>query len=209
MATLHNFPKSLLERFSYLKERPSADCFAFNVPADQLQSLCTTLRDEYGYSMCMDVTAADWDVQSPRFTSFYHLFNPVTRVYLRLAADCLNDASPTAPSISKIWPAANWHEREAYDMFGIRFEGHPDLKRILMWDTYAYYPLRKDFPLAGIETDLPAADVAEETKAKVIAAPQMGGPFYAEEEGAPMSHEEPQGRDESWSEEKPKPGQSS
>jgi hypothetical protein len=60
-----------------------------------------------------------------------------------------------APSVVSLWPGANWHERECYDMFGIKFEGHPDLRRILMWDGYPYHPLRKEFPLAGIETELP------------------------------------------------------
>ena len=71
------------------------------------------------------------------------------------------------PSVSEIYPSANWHERETFDMFGIVFTDHPNLKRILMWDEYPYFPLRKEFPLAGIDTPLPAADVAEVTEASV------------------------------------------
>lgn len=107
-------------------------------------------------------------------------------------------------SISNIWPAANWHEREAYDMFGIKFEGHPDLKRILMWTGYPYYPLRKDFPLAGIETDLPGKDVVEETKTKVMPAPLDGGPFHGVQ-ASTMKKREPKGYDESWTEKHQKP----
>jgi NADH-quinone oxidoreductase subunit C len=69
-----------------------------------------------------------------------------------------------------VWRTANWHEREVYDMMGIRFSGHPDLRRILMWEGYPYYPLRKDFPLAGKSTDLPGVAFTRIT-------PMEGGPF--------------------------------
>ena len=103
-----------------------------------------------------------------------------------------------------LYPAANWHERETYDLMGIHYEGHPDLRRILMWDDYPYHPLRKDFPLAGIETPLPADDVAEVTGTSVKPAPMMGGPFVSSA-GGPMSQIEPQARDESWNEQNEKP----
>jgi NADH-quinone oxidoreductase subunit C len=89
-------------------------------------------------------------------------------------------------------------------MFGIRFDGHPDMRRILMWDEYPHFPLRKDFPLAGIETELPDDEVAAETKEKVRPAPMAGGPFVAPQESH-MSQREPRARDESWNEKKPKP----
>lgn len=197
--------KQLLERYTFLKERPSLDWPAFNVPSDQYLNLCKALRDEWGFSMLVDATAIDWDNQSPRFTTVIHLYSPVRCMYLRIATDCMNDGHPAVPSVSGIWPAADWHEREAYDMFGIRFQGHPDLRRILMWEGYPYHPLRKEFPLAGIETDLPAADISEETEAKVIAAPMMGGPFRACVKGKTMAHREPYGSDQSWSEDNPKP----
>jgi NADH-quinone oxidoreductase subunit C len=104
--------------------------------------------------------------------------------------------------VSSLHPGANWHEREAFDMFGIRFDGHPDPRRILMWDAYPYHPLRKDFPLAGIEVPLPAADVAEVTGQTVEPAPMMGGPFVSP--GGKMSEGEPSALDQSWNEEKPK-----
>ena len=72
--------------------------------------------------------------------------------------------------MTPVWRAANWHEREIYDMMGIRFSGHPDLRRILMWEGYPYYPLRKDFPLAGKATDLPEVAFSRP-------APLEGGPF--------------------------------
>ena len=86
---------------------------------------------------------------------------------------------------------------------GIHYEGHPNLKRILMWDAYPYHPLRKDFPLAGIETELPAEDVAEQTDVKVASAPMMGGPFVSSGDGL-MSQTEPVAKDESWNEKEAK-----
>jgi NADH-quinone oxidoreductase subunit C len=111
----------------------------------------------------------------------------------------VDDAVPT---VSAIHPGANWHEREAYDMFGIKFIGHPDPRRILMWEAYPYHPLRKEFPLAGIEVPFPAADVAAVTGQTVEPAPMMGGPFVSS--GGHMSGAEPQALDQSWNEEKPK-----
>ena len=72
------------------------------------------------------------------------------------------------PSLYHVFRGADFQEREVYDMMGVRFAGHPELKRILMWDGYPYHPLRKEFPLAGIETPLPDAEVSEETGTKVI-----------------------------------------
>ncbi len=194
----------LKERFDFLSERESADHAAVNCPADRLVELCTALRDEFGYDMLIDVTAVDWDAASPRFTGIYHFLSTSKHEYLRVAADCADDVDPVLPSLSGLYPAANWHERETYDLMGVRYEGHPDLRRILMWDAYPYHPLRKEFPLAGIEVPLPAADVAEQTGAKVIAAPMMGGPFVSSGDG-PMSQTEPRAKDESWSERKAKP----
>jgi len=191
-------------RFGYLTERPSADHLAVNCPAENLIEFCTALRDEFDYDLLLDVTAVDWDAASPRFTGIYHFLPTSKHEYLRVAADCADDIHPSLPSLSGLFPAANWHERETFDLMGIHYEGHPNLRRILMWDDYPYHPLRKEFPLAGIETPLPAADVAEQTKASVLPAPMMGGPFVSSGDG-PMSQTEPRARDESWTEQREKP----
>jgi NADH-quinone oxidoreductase subunit C len=190
----------LKERFDYLTERDSADHLAVNCPAEHLLAFATALRDDFGYDLLVDVTAVDWDAQtSPRFTGIYHILSTTRHEYIRIAADCPDDAAPALPSLALLFPAANWHERETYDMMGIHYEGHPDLKRILMWPDYPYHPLRKEFPLAGIEVPFPAADIAESANAKVLPAPMMGGPFVSSADGT-MRDIEPQAKDESWTE---------
>lgn len=196
--------KELCLEFDSVERRSNFDWPAINVSAHQLVELCKKLKNEHTFDMLMDITAVDWGKERPRFTVVYHFLSRERKHYLRVLCNCENDDEPAVPSIVHLWGGANWHEREVYDMFGIKFKGHPDLKRILMWDEYTYYPLRKEFPLAGIETSLPAADVSEETHAKVIAAPMMGGPFCSKP-GPYMSETEPEGKDESWTEKEPKP----
>ena len=196
---------ALQAKFAQLTLRPSSDHPAINVPIGDAVTVLKYLRDEFAYDMLVDVTAIDWaEGTSPRFTVVWHLLSTTTHAYLRVAADCTSDVEPTAPSVVELWAGANWHERETFDLLGIKFTGHPDLRRILMWDGYPYHPLRKDFPLAGIETELPDIEVAEETQAKVIAAPMMGGPFVASSGEMNLTEAEPRAKDESWSEKREK-----
>jgi len=193
-------------RWAGVTDRASLDHPAVNVPAPDLQAVLRALKEEQGFDMLSDVTGVDWAVGArPRFTVVYHVFSTERHEYVRVASDCADDALPEMPSAVGLWPGADWHEREVFDMFGIRFAGHPDLRRILMWDGYPHFPLRKDFPLAGIETELPDAEVVAVTKTGAIAAPMMGGPFVAPEGGINMSDAEPRAKDESWSERRPKP----
>jgi NADH-quinone oxidoreductase subunit C len=197
---------SLQAKFPQISPRASADHPAVNVPAADAVALLTSLRDEFGFDMLIDVTAIDWaEGASPRFTVVWHLLATARGEYLRVAADCPSDAEPAMPTVTGLWAAADWHERETYDLLGIRFTGHPDLRRILMWDGYPYHPLRKEFPLAGIETELPDLEVAEETKAKVKPAPMMGGPFVASAGEMNLTEAEPRAKDESWNERSEKP----
>ncbi len=205
-----DFTTALREKFPQLTDRPSADHPAFNAPTADVPAVLRALRDEFGFDLLMDVTAIDWaEGASPRFTVVYHLLSTTTAGnYVRIAAPCTgSDAAPAAPSVVSLWPGADWHERECFDMFGITFEGHPDLRRILMWDGYPYYPLRKEFPLAGIETDLPVADIAEATGTRVIAAPMAGGPFVASPGEVNLTDAEPRAKDESWSDRRARPDQ--
>ncbi|MCH8474729.1 MAG: NADH-quinone oxidoreductase subunit C [Opitutales bacterium] len=203
-----DFLKELQERHPELQKRDSLDWPAFNVPAEQLTKVAKSLLRVFKFDLLTDVTAVDWNDQSPRFTVFHHLYSTKLHAYLRLAVDCENDENPEVPTVSSLWPAADWHERETYDMFGIKFTDHPDMRRILMWEEYPYFPLRKDFPLAGHETEIPGLDQtekpAEGDDVKVISAPMMGGPFTAPHR-KDMSKNEPRAKDQSWSEQQPKP----
>ncbi len=104
------------------------------------------------------------------------------RLKLRVSED-----DPTVDTVTDIWPAADWHEREIYDMMGLRFNNHPDLRRILMWEGYPYFPLRKEFPLAGLPSNMP--DVAF-----TAAAPLEGGPFVTVPSTAATKDREPRAR---------------
>ena len=187
-------------------DRATLDHPAVNVPPADLLPVLGALKAA-GFDMLTDVAGVDWAVgAAPRFSVVYHLLSTTTHEYIRVVADCADVTLPELPSAAALWPGADWHEREAYDMYGIRFTGHPDLRRILMWDGYPYFPLRKDFPLAGIETELPDAEVTAETKVGAIAAPMMGGPFVASSGEINLTVAEPRAKDESWTEKRPKPG---
>lgn len=196
----------LKARFPQVTDRASLDHPAVDVPPPEVPAVLKYLRDEFAFDLLADVTAIDWaEGTSPRFTVVYHLFSTTRHAYLRVAAGCVSDDAPEVPSVVSLWPGANWHEREVYDMFGIKFAGHPDLRRIIMWDGYPHFPLRKEFPLAGIETTLPDPDIVAETGAKAIAAPMMGGPFVAAPGEINLTEAEPRAKDESWNERREKP----
>ena len=120
---------------------------ALMVNREKLVEVCETLRDEFDFDMLSDLTVVDyWPAQEPRFHVVYHLFSIPTgmRVGLRVPVP---GTEPTVPTIEAIYPNANWHEREIWDMFGIKVESHSDLRRILMPFDWEGHPLRKDYPL--------------------------------------------------------------
>ena len=101
-----------------------------------------------GYNFFEDMTAVDWFPSSPRFQLSYHLLSHAFKEHIRLRA-LVDEATPSIESITAVWPSANYYEREVFDLFGIRFEGHPNLRRILMPDDWQGHPLRKDYPVEG------------------------------------------------------------
>jgi len=101
-----------------------------------------------GYNFFEDATAVDWFPSAPRFQVSYHILSHARLERIRLCVR-LEDESPAVESITTVWPAANYFEREIFDLFGIRFEGHPNLRRILMPDDWKGHPLRKDYPVEG------------------------------------------------------------
>ena len=118
--------------------------------------VCQFLKedDDLQFKLCEDVTAVDWARRTDRFTVVYHIFSLKHNFRLRLKAD-VDESDCSIDTVSSVWKSANWAEREAYDMYGIKFKGHPDLRRMYMPEEFEYHPLRKDFPLTGIPGSLP------------------------------------------------------
>ena len=119
------------------------------VTPDRLHDVSRHLRNDPAahFDFCSDVTATDWPPRAARFDVIYSLYSTRHRHRVRIKVR-IADGQPV-PSVTPIWPAANWLEREVFDMFGIVFEGHPDLRRILMPDEWQGHPQRKDYPLEG------------------------------------------------------------
>ena len=136
--------------------------------AEQIFEVCKFAKS-IGFNYLVDISSVDNYGEDPRWTLVYHLRAIGNGEEIRLKTDVSEEKSEL-PSVLPVWRTANWHEREIYDMMGIRFSSHPDLRRILMWEGYPYHPLRKDFPLAGKPSDLPGIAFTQP-------APLEGGPF--------------------------------
>lgn len=117
------------------------------VATNSIREACSAMKAA-GYNFFDDLTAVDWYPASPRFQVSYHLLSHKLREYVRLRV-LVEESDPSLPSITQVWPAANFYEREVFDLFGIRFEDHPDLRRIMMPDEWQGHPLRKDYPVEG------------------------------------------------------------
>jgi NADH-quinone oxidoreductase subunit C len=130
--------------------RTFAGDLTFQVRRDAVAQVAATLKTKHAFTYLVDVCGSDFPKREPRFDVVYHLysFEANRRVRLKVVTD---EATPV-PTVSGIWRAANWPEREVYDMFGVRFDGHPDMTRILLWEGFNGFPLRKDFPIEGIDT---------------------------------------------------------
>jgi len=114
------------------------------------ESICAAAANlqAAGYNFLDDLTAVDWYPSSPRFQVSYHILSHRYKEHIRLRV-LLAEASPAVESMTAVWPSANFYEREVFDLFGIRFEGHPNLRRIMMPDDWEGHPLRKDYPVEG------------------------------------------------------------
>ena len=135
------------------------------VAREKVAEVARHLKDVEDFRYCVDVTAVDWRDRQPRFDVVYHFYSFSKNDRIRVK--CGVGDGEEVPSIAEVFLAANWPERETWDMFGIPFAGHPDLRRILTWDGFHGYPLRKDFPVEGVDTG--AAIYPEEW-------PEGGGP---------------------------------
>ena len=159
---------------------------SFVIRADDLREVARFCKDELSFDYLLDVTSVDNFGEEPRFAIVYELYSMTLAVHLRLKVK-VSEETGEVKTISDIWPTANWHEREIYDMMGLRFKGHSDLRRILMWDGYPYFPLRKEFPLEGLPSEIP--DVAFSS-----VAPLEGSPFVTSPSTATTKDREPRAR---------------
>lgn len=141
------------------------------VALDALRGVMEHCAGALGYEMLLDVCSLDHMGEDPRYEMVYELATVNDRKHLRVRAKVSEDGE--VPTMADLWATADWHEREVFDMMGIRFADHPDLRRILMWDGYPHFPLRKDFPLAGKPTDAPEVAFSD-------AAPMADGPFVTQ-----------------------------
>ncbi|MFN7989387.1 MAG: NADH-quinone oxidoreductase subunit C [Thermoanaerobaculia bacterium] len=136
-------PGAVLEAYEFVGET------TVKVAPGSLVAACRHLKEQEGFTFLVDLTAVDWKDREPRFDVLLllHSFSRgQERLRLKVAV------GESCPTVTGVWETANWMEREAFDMYGIRFEGHPDLRRILTWDGFQGHPLRKDFPIEGIDT---------------------------------------------------------
>jgi NADH-quinone oxidoreductase subunit C len=120
---------------------------AVHIHRDALVECMIKLRDECAYQQLMEIAGVDWPDRDPRFEVVYCLLS-LTKNH-RIRVHLVTNEDQPVPSVTGIWPVAGWLEREVFDMFGIRFRTHPDLRRILLWKDFPAHPLRKDYPLRG------------------------------------------------------------
>ena len=143
------FPQAVVETSDFRGEQTIV------LQANALVAVCSYLLNKLRYNFLSSVTAVDWSERLPRYDVVYHLLSLPNQCQLRLKVrvGARGEEHPSVPTVTGVWPAANWYEREVYDLFGITFAGHPDLRRILMPMDWSTHPLRKDYPLSGF--DLP------------------------------------------------------
>jgi NADH-quinone oxidoreductase subunit C len=147
------FPQAIVETVEFRDEQTIV------LKPEQLVAVCTYLHKNLQYTFLSSITAVDWPDRLPRYDVVYHLLSIPNQCVLRLKVRVGErvgervEEHPSVPTAVGIWPGANWYEREVYDLFGILFAGHPDLRRILMPNDWTTHPLRKDYPLTGF--DLP------------------------------------------------------
>jgi len=121
------------------------------VPRENIVDVCWFLKTRHQFDVLMDLNGVDLGAEEePRFEVIYHLFSTKTYQRIRLKV-LLSDEDPHVNTVTTVWRTADWHERETYDMFGVIFDGHPDLRRILLPSDFDGHALRKDYPLRGFE----------------------------------------------------------
>ncbi len=189
MTTAADFAQQIKDEFGKLISEPvefRGELTLNLTDADKIVEVCDFAKRELGFNYLVDISTLDHYGDDPRFSVVYELYGIGHRQHLRLKTQ-VSEEQGEVPSVCKVWRTAEWHEREAYDMMGVKFTDHPNLKRILMWEGYPYFPLRKDFPLEGKPTEVPGV-------AFTNIAPMAGGPFVTVAGGKESSAREPRRR---------------
>ena len=189
MTTAAGFAQQLKDEFGKLISKPMEFRGEITVnvaDASCITEVCEFSKTELGFDYLIDISTLDHYGEAPRFSVVYALSSISHRQQLRLKTQ-VTEEHGELPTVTSVWRTADWHEREAYDMMGVKFTGHPNLTRILMWEGYPHFPLRKDFPLEGKPTEVP--DVAF-----TQTAPMDGGPFVTVASSENTTHREPRRR---------------
>jgi NADH-quinone oxidoreductase subunit C len=153
--TLADYAARVRERIpeALVETSDGIDMGVLVVHADHIVDVMTLLRDDFDFDMLSDLSAVDWLPRDLRFEVNYHLLATKKIQRLRVKVRLAEGESPRVPSVVGVWPTADWHEREVFDFFGIVFDGHPNLTRILMPDEWIGHPLRKDYPVGGVPVE--------------------------------------------------------
>jgi NADH-quinone oxidoreductase subunit C len=152
-ALVQRFPEAVYDPY----EGVGGDDCAF-VRKEGIAEVCRLLKVDLSFNMAPYITAVDYLGEDPRFEVVYNLFSTTTNARVRLRVK-VPESDCVLPSVTGLWRGADWFERYCFDMYGIRFTGHPDLRRLLMYDEFVGHPLRKDYPLRGRQPLVPEREV--------------------------------------------------
>ena len=178
--------QKICARFPQVTSAEFRGDITLTIPREVLADAMRYAKEACGFDMLICVSSVDHLDTEPRFEVNYTITQAETGTNL-LVRTPVPEADPAVPSLVPVWRSANWLEREQYDLMGITFTDHPDLRRIMMWEGYPYHPLRKDFPVAGVPTELPGVAFTEK-------APTHGAPFTTPAGGKTAGEREPRSR---------------
>ena len=175
------FENSIISTVNFRNE------ISIEIKLEQSFEILSYCKEKLNFDYLVDITAVDNLGNDLRYEVIYQIYSYQHGCHLRIKTG-VSEEDREAFSVVDLWPTANWHEREAYDMLGVTFKGHPDMRRILMWEGYPYFPLRKDFPLAGKASEMPDVAFSEPV-------PLDGGPFVTSPCSASTDKREPRSRE--------------
>lgn len=183
--TAQQAAEKVIEKFESAQALEFRGEYSVTVSSEDFREVMEYCKSELELVFMLDASSVDNTGDELRFALVYEIATLDDSVHLRVKTNIAEGAE--IPTVSDLWATADWHEREIWDMMGIRFSGHPDLRRILMWEGYPYHPLRKEFPLAGKPSEMP--DVAFTGE-----APLADGPFVTSAGAGSKVKAEPRAR---------------